>query len=189
MGIVVLALMAQVPTFGPVRPPTVPDYAWPVQAMVEPPLADDPAILCIHRPLSVSYDKGAMTGAATRILQIGAFTQVMEAGDPDAFGIPRLQSRISAQGRYEGRAWNRNRRAYERMLDASWGVFHARVYEVRMFVHRPVEAKLAARRSVQAWSALRGQLLGGPSASHPSLAREIGKIDEQVAILAEQAAR
>jgi len=167
----------------PVAPGT-PEDARPVRAFAWATIPEDPVLGCVHRTAATPYDFERVDQAARRILQEIAFTRLHEASS-----IPSLRP-LNAPPDFEARLWRqlspeerRQRRERADLINRQWEIFKARVYELRMFAHRPEEAKRAAHRATLAWDKLLGWIEAASEPLPKDLQDELARVDAWVGVL------
>ncbi|QDV38697.1 hypothetical protein [Tautonia plasticadhaerens] len=166
----------------PVPPGPRPDYARPVvqsdRAVVPETVAG-----CIHRPAELPFNPEQLDRAAMRILQLIKWSRLREAKHFASLGSPAAPDRRLIPRRPPSPEERLRLRAIAAAIDEHWKYFEARLYEVRMFRHRPEEGQLACRRAAEAWDALLGLIRQHPDPLPPDLVKEFEAVDALVAVI------
>jgi hypothetical protein len=166
----------------PVPPGPRPDYARPV-VQSEAVAIPETVIVCLHRPAELPFDSAQVDRAAMRILQVIKWSRLREAESIASLGPPADAPRRLVPRRPPSISDRARLRALSGAIDEHWTFFEARLYEVRMFRHRPEEGQLACRRTAEAWDALLGLIRQHPTPLPPDLADEFEEVDALVALL------
>lgn len=160
-----------------------PDYAKPVVATAMPATPPDPVIVCIHRPGDLPFDSGQIDKAAMRILQVLKWSRLREAESIASLGPPAESPRRLVPRSAPTLLERQQRRALSQAIDMHWTMFETRLYEVRMFRHRPEEGQLACRRTAEAWDALLGLIQQYDAPLPPDLVDEVEDVDGWVGLI------
>ncbi len=181
MLLLTLILCAQMPATGP-----VPDYAMPVREFAPVEIPEGPILGCIHRPASVPYDKLTLDSAAVRLQQLIQYSEL----NPSMV-IEPVRWRTNVQGddlitREKVVDARQGGGFLDQEIQRLWKLFAARAYEIRMFVHQPEEAQVAARRTIEAWRALQSLIAQRGVSLRPGQTLAMTDIDALIAIIESQ---